>query len=200
MLYYYGLPSGPALVARSSSFPWRNLAAIDPWPIRKVILPPKDHPLIELWNNSTSSLRQRLIGSLNELKWTAVDFVRIGYDRDPAEAGIIDSEDVDQPMTMLVTVPPGSTTWEVGVQAITLSRAILISHGIKDIHCELKESTILRTASYPTEKLHASLGSNVCGSVSEKSLEIQRSELLGTSIAPFSHPDRMGTKGLYLRV
>lgn len=192
--YYYGLPSRPKLVARSSTDVCSH--QYDRWSIGKNFSPVGPHPIAKPWNDSTSPLRRGIIEALKGIDWTAIDILRIGYGRSNDFTG----EVYAHPVNLLVSVQEGSTTWAQGIPVVMRCREILQSHGILDVHCEMRESHVTRGASSPGQA-PASAPKFVGGPV-DSPMETRAlwSEYLGLSIAAYGEPTREGTKCVYLRL
>ncbi|KAJ4323453.1 hypothetical protein N0V84_004325 [Fusarium piperis] len=204
--YYYGLPSRPKLVARSSTAPWSP--QYDRWPISKCLYVVGEHAIAELWNDADSSLRRQILQVVKKVDWTAIDVLRVGYAHDNERTG----ERFSRPVTVLISVKTG-LTFEQGYDVVAACSQILESHNLNDVQVEMKESEVSRAASTP---LPASL-STPAVSTSNQATSSQLlkfssrpltgpvdttallSEYLGLSIAPSDAPNHEGTKCLYLR-
>ncbi|UKZ52625.1 hypothetical protein TrVGV298_006406 [Trichoderma virens] len=138
-LYYYGIPSAPSLVARSSSHVWVNPQnpdmASSPWTGTHRMYPKTlhtvgKHPLLHrLWNDPESSLRGKILEALSGTDWTAVDFLRISLNK-------------EYQITLMVTVRPDTLTWSQGHPITLRCKSILEEQGIYDVHCEILESVV----------------------------------------------------------
>ncbi|KAJ4161592.1 uncharacterized protein LMH87_007623 [Akanthomyces muscarius] len=196
-LYYDGLPSHPRLVARSSIEPWQSIHGPDRHPVtnlrrRKAFLPPSRHDVMRLWNVKDAPLRRDIKHQLQHLSWNAIELFRVGFEDEQDPHG--------WKLTLMVSVMPESaTTWSVAAQAAVACKAVLESYNIFDIHCEIRESSILLLASEPADNLKVR-GIDHLPSQDPRSLDGHRSPYLGTSIASLSNPAIGATKGLYLRI
>lgn len=132
--YYYGLPSQPKLIARSSISPWQFQQ--EEWPIRKMLRPVFKHKIVGLWNNSTGPLRQDILAAVASLNWIALDVLRIGYD------DVFASESTEHPITLFISVEKDSTSWPVGYGIVQRCRQILQQYDLADVHVDMKESSI----------------------------------------------------------
>lgn len=193
--YYLGLDSQPRLVARTSTEPWRHRS--DQGQILyKTLDYIGKHPIIALWNHSAGPLRHRTLQVIDRLKWTAVNILRLGYER------LINDPNVPLgPVTMLISVKHESTSWSLGLSIALDCREILQQHGVFDIHVEVKESLTTRTALQahaPSTAPRLSSPSQCLLPRSNKDT-ILLTESLGVSMASLQSPDVEGTKGLYLR-
>ena len=167
---YYGLPSQPPFVARSSYDIWvmptGMEAYIQPRELRRV----GEHPLCDVWEGRVdvamhNYLLERKVG------YTSLDPVRI------ATVG----ESV-APVIIWVGVEPGSLSAERGIEVAVGLRACLLANGIEDVHVELRESVVTAFAkvykpsptSNPTvqvrEAFSTALGITICA---EKTPDIQ---------------------------
>ncbi|KAH8649001.1 hypothetical protein BGZ61DRAFT_469636 [Ilyonectria robusta] len=192
--YYYGLPSRPKLVARSSTDPWVDkFDFATQFPVGKLLNPVGRHPIVGLWNTD-GPLRRDIVLALDGVEWTVIDVLRLGYTRKMST----ETEEPEHPVTLLISVKTDSTPWEQGHAVVMQCREILQQHGISDVHCEMKEAQVFPHASPPTAPLSAPKLHS--GGV-EMPVEINGlfSTYLGHSIATFDRPTREGTKCLYLR-
>ncbi|RSL58731.1 hypothetical protein CEP54_007621 [Fusarium duplospermum] len=186
--YYFGLPGKPILVARSSSDmdPWTGLQTDQGWTRRKTLDPVgQDHPIVAPWNDAAGPLRRDILEALESLQWVAIDILRIGYQ---SVRGTLD-ESPSNPVTVLVSVVPGSTSWIAGAAIVLRCREILRRHGIHDVEVEMKESIISKCNLLTSGPVAQPEGWNSLFS-----------EFLGICIAPAASPYHEGTKGLYLRI
>jgi hypothetical protein len=71
--YYFGLPSSPKLVARSSISTWIPLFKSG-FQIRKTLKNVGDHPITERYDDK---MRQEVIDELKDINWNAIDVLRI---------------------------------------------------------------------------------------------------------------------------
>ncbi|KAJ3459783.1 hypothetical protein MRS44_015856 [Fusarium solani] len=192
--YYVGLPGKPRLVARSSSDPWTGPQTDLGWTRGKTLDPvDQQHPIVALWNDSAGPLRRDFLEALDRIQWLAIDILRLGYQN---VRGTLDESPIN-PVTVLVSVVPSSTTWNAGVNVVLRCRGILRRHGIHDVEVEMKESTISQCnlGTQPTQQKLTS------GPVAQpEKCNSLFSEFLGLCIAPAASPYHEGTKGLYLRI
>ncbi|OHW89891.1 hypothetical protein CSPAE12_11522 [Colletotrichum incanum] len=182
--FYYGLPSQPRLIARSSSTSYRF--GFDGWSSEpKTLTIVGKHDIVGKWNDEPSSLRKEVLDTLAEKKvdWQAVDIVRIGYVGE------------EMPVILSISVVPGTLSWVVGDQVAGQCRNALLDHGLDDVHCEIKESRLVNLASAPAvlqQDRHDH-------PLRWYSYIYQLSDQLSTSIASLDQPHREGTKGIHLR-
>ncbi|EHK48596.1 uncharacterized protein TrAtP1_009629 [Trichoderma atroviride] len=142
--YYYGLPSRPRLVARSSSSsePWVSPQMPEPTTWRgstsnmypRMLRPAKGDPALhQQWNNAASSLRIQIIEAVNAVDWTAIDILSVGLEKEEAKYH----------NTLLIAVKSNSLSWSRGNTLALRCKAILEEHGIRDMHCEIRESDVI---------------------------------------------------------
>jgi len=126
--FYYGLPSRPLLVARSSTNVW----SVQPeaYPTPKGLRPVGLHPLQEIWEATVGPAICDYLDS-KKVKWTSVDTVRIGHEGDPSPPAIV-----------WIGVFPDSLSAEDGIKIATHCKSILFTHGIDDVHVEIRESIL----------------------------------------------------------
>ena len=193
-LYYFGLPSQPKLVARSSTAAWEKLVdRTDPfWPSMrtKSLSPPGRHPLAPLWNDTNGTLRKDIIKALAAVEWHAIDVACLGYDSLNGE-----EPEGPQPITLFVSVEPATVAWEEGHRIVMQCKAILERHGISDIDCEMKESKFYRAA----DSLQLRAPSNLGVNRPVIDADTHTSECIGVPIADSDREYSAGTKSLYLR-
>ncbi|EHK18415.1 uncharacterized protein TRIVIDRAFT_225726 [Trichoderma virens Gv29-8] len=190
-LYYFGLPSCPKLVARSSMNVWQNPQRLGPTTFTgtynmypKSFQPVGKHPLLHrLWNDATSSLRVQIVEAVSVADWTAVDTLRVGLNK-------------EYNITLIIAVAPETLSWTRGHSIALRCKSILEEHGINDVHCEIQESLVTSCAdstSKPssTFKLSSAL-------IEENDfyapMFVDLSDCLGTKIAMKHMPSRFGTK------
>jgi hypothetical protein len=137
--FYYGIPSQPPLVARSSLNVW-----LEPTGPEAYLLPKESsliglHPLREIWE---ATVGPAMVGYLDSkgVKWTSLDSVRMGY------AG-----ESSPPVIVWMGVVPGSLSAEEGVEVATHCKSILSAHDI-DVHVEIRESMVIRSAGHKMYK------------------------------------------------
>lgn len=119
----------------------------------------------------------KIIACLVDIDWTTIDMVRIGTQVDTSD-----------PIILWVGVTPGSLSWQQGVEIACCCRKVLLEAGL-DIHCEIRESIVKRTAS--VIPFHEG---------NDPSLRSLSAALGGQAIAGENTPTKEGTLGLYLLV
>ncbi|KAF8334478.1 hypothetical protein F5887DRAFT_1273561, partial [Amanita rubescens] len=133
--FYYGLPSRPRLIARSSSYVWVEPQGLEAYLTPKELSPLGfGHPLKNVWEDKVGP---EMISYLDDMgvKWSSLDPLRIGYAGDPSP-----------PPILWIGVLPGTLTHEVGVNVAIHCKNILSANGIDDVHVELRESEVFRCA------------------------------------------------------
>ncbi|KAL7907898.1 hypothetical protein GGI35DRAFT_486864 [Trichoderma velutinum] len=209
-LYYYGLPSLPRFIARSSSHVWvnpqrpgfttftgtKNIYA-------KSLRPVGKHSLHQLWNNAASPLRAQILQAVSAADWTAIDIFCIGFND-------------DFPITLMVAVNPATLSWSDGY-AITLQcKSILEAYEIYGVECEIRESVVefyseVTAESNTDSNTDSNTESNaqipdtfqlssarILESDAFNDIHVDISDRLGTKIAMKHMDSTFGTKGLYL--
>ncbi|KAK0218117.1 hypothetical protein IW262DRAFT_1117502 [Armillaria fumosa] len=132
--YYSGLPSGPLLVARTVTTPWK--APTGPEAYRRIrdLRPVGNHALKEVWEGNLALKLHALLDSM-KVKWTSTDVVRIGY---PKESSA--------PVILWIGVMPASLSGDDGVVVASQCRELLKEHNIDDVDVEIRESVVTRSA------------------------------------------------------
>lgn len=133
--YYYGIPSRPLLVARSSTNVWLEPTGPEAYLIPKELSPMGSHPLREIWETKVGPAMVVYL-DFKGVKCTSLDPVRMG------NAG----ESSSSPVIIWMGVVPGSLSAEDGIAVATHCRGILSAHGIDDVHVEIRESEVTRSA------------------------------------------------------
>jgi hypothetical protein len=131
--YYYGLPSQPRLVARTTTTPWEASDVAE--------LRPCNHKALN--EALENDLPEQLFGLLDELKikWTSVDIVRIARTEDAWHA----------PVILWLGVMPESLSGEKGVELAVKCKKLLLERGISDVDCEIRESKVWPQITAETE-------------------------------------------------
>ncbi|KAF5989514.1 hypothetical protein FBULB1_800 [Fusarium bulbicola] len=142
-MYYHGLPSGPKLIARSSTTPWNQPRE---WPDRKRLYVATGHAIQQPWNDPNGSLQRLIIATLDGIDWTAIDILRIGYE----SIGDDYRRVPERPVTMLISVSTNSTTFQEAEAAIVACKRILAQFNLDDVEVEIKESIVTTAASSPS--------------------------------------------------
>ncbi|KAE9397856.1 hypothetical protein BT96DRAFT_859655 [Gymnopus androsaceus JB14] len=133
-LYYFGLPSRPVLVARSSTTPWEAPTGPGAFCQPKELHPVGNHALQEVWEDNLA-LKLHALLEVMQVKWTSTDVVRIG--------NLGESE---APAILWIGVMPKSLSGDDGVVVASKCRDILVEYDITDIDVEIRESIVTRSA------------------------------------------------------
>ena len=179
MLWYYGLPSRPKLVARTSNSAWRREFE-DGWEVRKCLRPVGAHPMVAKY---TDDVAMEIIRSLGDLPWNTVDVVRIGQK--------YTSKKSEFPVILWISVEPASTSWKIAYKHAADCVAILNQHLIYDVECEIREAAVVPLA----ESRLLSLNHDDPCSMEK----LPFTQVLGQSCATIHNETREGTLGLYLQ-
>ncbi|PIL33932.1 hypothetical protein GSI_03639 [Ganoderma sinense ZZ0214-1] len=133
--FYYALPSQPRLIARSSTYVWVEPTGMEAYNTPKESSPfNASHPLRAIWESTVGPTMVAYLDAKG-VKWTSLDPLRMG------KIG-----DTSPPHIVWLGVVPGSLSPEEGVEVATHCRNILSSHGIDDVHVEIRESEVLRSS------------------------------------------------------
>lgn len=129
MFYYAGLPSGPNLVGRSSTAPWEEPTGPEAYNRNKVLGTVGRHPIKDVWEGGLS---RQVIEHLNseEVAWTSIDVVRIGY-RDESY----------RPVILWIGVKPQSLSAKEGTKVAHSCKQILVQFDIVDVDVEIRGSS-----------------------------------------------------------
>ena len=162
--YYYGLPSQPILVARSSTNVWVEPTGPEAYHIPKEASPIGLHPLQDIWE---ATIGPALIHYLNfkGVQCTSLDPLRMGYVSDPSP-----------PVIIWIGVVPGSLSAEDGVAVAAHCKVMLSGYNIDDVHIEIRESNVFSSGcpalyrpvldsnptAYVREPFSTSLGLPIC--------------------------------------
>jgi hypothetical protein len=132
--YYYGLPSKPRLIARSSPDVWMKPTGAEAYLEPKELTPLGTHLLNAVWETT--------VGPAMDLY-----FQRKGVQNNsmnPLRIGIAGQS--SPPAVIFVGVNPGSLSPELGIEVAVHCRSILVQNGIDDLHVEIRESKFTRAA------------------------------------------------------
>ncbi|EPS98952.1 hypothetical protein FOMPIDRAFT_1125266 [Fomitopsis schrenkii] len=132
--FYYGLPSKPILVARSSTYLWVEPKGLEAYLDPKVLNPVGPHLLNQQWESVLATNVERYLRDKG-VAWTSIDPIRIGYVGDPSP-----------PVIVWVGVIPGSLSAADGLEVARACRAFLIDLALHDVHVEIRESEAVLTA------------------------------------------------------
>ncbi|KAI0950654.1 hypothetical protein AcW1_007905 [Taiwanofungus camphoratus] len=126
--YYYGLPSKPRLIARSSVHVWMKPTGPEAYLEPKDLLPLGPHILATVWEQTVGPAMARILEEKGVQSYTMMP-VRI----------LVVGQSSSLPV-VLIGVAPGSLAPKVGVETAVECRSILEASGILDIHVEIRES------------------------------------------------------------
>ena len=133
--YYYGLPSKPRLVARSSCDVWMRPTGAEAYLVPKGLTPLGAHRLNEVWEGTVGPAMDRYLQE-KQVRCTSMTPLRIGT------AG-----QASPPAVILVEVDPDSLPHELGIEVAIRCHSILVDNGIDDVHVEIRESKSTLSAS-----------------------------------------------------
>jgi len=174
-LYYYGLPSQPRLVARTTTTPWEASA------LAKELRPIGDHKgLKEAWQNDFPKQLFDLLGE-RKIEWTSIDIIRI------ARAG-----DAHAPAILWLGVMPESLSGEEGVELAIKCKKLLLERGISDVDCEIRETKVSRNAR--PKLLESAFTSDPTANI-----RIPLTTTLGQPISTLATPWAEGTLGFLIQ-
>ncbi|VDB91560.1 unnamed protein product [Peniophora sp. CBMAI 1063] len=143
-LHYYGLPSRPILVARTSTAVWEHPGDMRHRMREKKVAPLGAHPLLHLhWEDRIAPKIQTLIDEKN-VQWTSLDVVRIGY---------TDDSEANAPVILWIGILPNSVSAPDGRAIVMQCLDILHAHNIADVEVEMRESVVVPLAVGPVPKL-----------------------------------------------
>ncbi len=132
-LYYYGLPSRPVLVARTTTTPWEMPTGPE------VYLKPKElrvvgrHKIVDVWNDNMAGKVFAILDE-NKVQVTSIDLVRFGYYPGEPSGGVI----------VWIGVQPGSLSQEGGHDVAHQCKRVLSDNGLTDVDVEIRESIVYR--------------------------------------------------------
>ncbi|KAF9480021.1 hypothetical protein BDN70DRAFT_857648, partial [Pholiota conissans] len=161
-LRYYGIPSLPLFIARSSADPWVKPTGMDEYTTPSELRPVGKHRLCDVWDSGVAAAMDRYLMQ-HDVVYTSIDPVRIGLVTDPIAKVVI-----------WVGIEPGSLSPERGIDVAVGLRAILLENDIEDVHVEIRASIITTSAKmykpvpsiHPTdefrEKFATTLGITIC--------------------------------------
>jgi len=136
--YYVGLPSSPRLLARTSTTPWERPRG--PWGPEAYLKLKQlgvvfSHKLSTVWEDKVAPKVHVHFDELG-VDWTSTDLVRIG------KVG-----DSSPPVILWIGVKPKTLTREDANIAALSCLNILLEFNITDVHVEIRESSVTRSAS-----------------------------------------------------
>ena len=125
---YYGLPSRPYFIARSSHDVWVAPTGMEAYLKPRELRPVGEHPLCDVWEGGLDVVMHNHLVE-QEVQYTSLDPVRIRIVNESAA-----------PVIIWVGVEPGSLSADRGVEVAVGLRVFLLAHGIEDVHVEIRES------------------------------------------------------------
>ena len=134
--YYYGLPSGAPLVARtrSSPTPWEKPTGPQADWKRKRLGVADGHRMGEIWNDLAPKICD-ILGE-GQVEWTSIDVVRIGY-RD-------DEHGNPEPVVLWIGIKPDTqVSYKVHYNTAFQCKKLLMDHDIVDVEVEMRESEVM---------------------------------------------------------
>lgn len=183
LYYYYGLPSCPRLIARTDPSPWDSTRFRDSRPRLKCLQNVGRHEIIDKWD-STTSLQSEILHVLQNIEWTSIDPVRIGY---------VDEIPNGLPVVLWIGVAPETLSQTSGRDIALRCKEVLAQNGLSDVRCELRESTVTLQVNRRHPLLDAGPPDYAAASILQSFTGI-----LGESIAPAIAPTIEGTQGLFV--
>ncbi|KAF8580289.1 hypothetical protein K439DRAFT_1637167 [Ramaria rubella] len=114
--FYYGIPSQPRLVARSSANVWVKPTGLEADFRPKEFGPIGSHPLREIWEATVGPAMIDYLDSKG-VKWTGLDPVRMGYVDEPS-----------RPVILWMGVVHGSLSARDGIEVATHCKGLVNLH------------------------------------------------------------------------
>ncbi|CAK7270898.1 hypothetical protein SEPCBS57363_004340 [Sporothrix epigloea] len=203
--YYWGFPSNPRLLGRTSSgtTPWWRLSEVPDDPRsspfsnlkgESVCGPVGPHAIHACWRVSTLN---RVRKALSGLPWSSIDVLRIGRAK---------LKEHERPVIVWVGVSSNvgykmKNHWDLIASKLRAVRAALDADNLTDVECEMRESDILSIADAGPRLLLPSHGRD-CFDVYEGQAELAAfqavSAAVGQAITPTLYEFNTGTLGLFL--
>lgn len=178
-LRYYGIPSMPRFIARSSFDSWVVPTGMEAYLQPRELRPVGQHRLCDIWEGGLhvaveDYLRQRSV------VYTSVDPVRLWVVGEDAA-----------PVIIWVGVEPGSLSHADGVDVAVGLRGILLANSIEDVHVEIRECVVSASA-----KMYEPVPS------SDPTVQVREpfSTALGITICAEDTPHIQGTATLFFTV
>lgn len=180
--YYYGLPSLPRLVARSSTNAWVESSGPEAYLLPKESRPIGLHPLQENWEATVGPAMIDYLESKG-VRWTSLDPVRMGYAGESSFPAII-----------WMGVVPGSLPARDGIEVATHCKHILVTHGINDFHVEIRDSEVIPFTDSEIPKMYKPVPT-----LNPTALALEPfSTALGLPICAEATPSIQGTGGFFI--
>ena len=134
MFYYAGLPSGPKLVARTGTTPWKAPDGPEAYRKIKELRPVGNHALKGVWEDNLAIKLHVLLDSM-KVKWISTDVVRIR-----------NTEESFAPVILWIGMMLRSLSGDDGAVVASKCREILGEYDIADVDVEIRESIVTRSA------------------------------------------------------
>lgn len=174
--YYYGLPSLPRLVARSSCDVWMRPTGAEAYLSPKELEPLGTHLLQGVWEDTVGPAMESYMQEKG-VQCTSMTPLRVVVAGQPSSNAVV-----------LIGVHPGSLSPDIGIEVAVHCRSILIANGIGDVHVEIRDTK-------PT--LAASLYKPAVSSNPAAHLREPFSTSLGVPICNAKTTNIEGTGGLF---
>ena len=175
--YYFGLPSSPRLLARTSTTPWKKTQSLDAYIKPKQLGVVFNHKLNTIWRD----VAPKVAACLDEMgvRWSTIDVFRIGLVGEPA------------PVILWIGAEPQPLAGEKANTAAFRCLDILKEFGVTDVHVEIRESSFVCSAG-PT------LFPPVVSTLPTATARHPLTHALSLHISPEAMPDTEGTGGFFL--
>jgi hypothetical protein len=127
------------LVARSSDEEWKLPTGPYNTPEPKQLKNVGKHRLVDIWTDAMYAHIQNIL-HIHGVEWNSIDILRIGY------------EGQNKPVILWIGVVPGSlseadgTTHPAAGKVVVACKQYLESLEVSDVHCEIKEADLYRSA------------------------------------------------------
>ncbi|TCD69494.1 hypothetical protein EIP91_007424 [Steccherinum ochraceum] len=131
--YYYGFPSKPKLVARTSFTPWHQPSGAGSFLRSKRLRPLGRHRIAEIWEEKLVPQIHTILCE-GEIDFNSIEAWRIGHE--PSDWNVI----------VWIGVEPQSLSFDVGIEVAFKCKQVLLDCGVDDAEVEIKESKLLRLA------------------------------------------------------
>ncbi|KAM5543270.1 hypothetical protein V8D89_003144 [Ganoderma adspersum] len=179
--FYYGLPSQPRLVARSSTFIYVEQTGLEAYHNPKETSPfNSSHPLSAIWEATVGPAMVDYLDT-KRVKWTSLDPVHMGYIGESSPLPIV-----------WLGVIPGCLSATEGVEVATHCRGILSAHNVDDVHVEIRESEVVLSAGHSPKLYRPAPASSPIARAREPF-----STALGLPICTEKTPSVEGTGGFF---
>lgn len=184
--WYYGIDTRmetvSQLIARSSTFPFQPFTdetrdEPEGSPMREMkrkgMFTLGIHKIVAMYD---SQLRLKVRAILSDVRWKAIDIVRLGYNDD----------EPNNPPVVLVTVGIDDVDEVSAQDAVENIHNLMIEFGLPDVHAEVKTGQIFDLAWYNSSQHFP--------------LDLQRVPKMGASMGNSCYSDRAGSLCLFLKI